>query len=99
MLAIPVGATEDPVPIIGATLCLMSCVMQSGNTHYLAKIADNLAILAEHPNIDANFRRICRRLYQHWETCVNAQVNAQANDSSDGNGVLVSNAVSAKQIH
>lgn len=71
MLAYPSDIDDDPHLIIGATLCLMSCVMQSGNKFYLPRISENLAMLAAHPNVDANFRRICRKLFEHWEGSLN----------------------------
>ncbi|MEO8103819.1 MAG: energy transducer TonB [Betaproteobacteria bacterium] len=60
MLAIPkvpIGAPGDPQPIIGVALCRMSCVMQSGSAFHFRASADNRAILANCPHVDANFRR------------------------------------------
>lgn len=69
---VPIGVSEDTQPIISLTFCMMSCVLQTGSAFYLPSIADNLAILADHPHLDANFRRVCHRLWEHWETHVNS---------------------------
>lgn len=73
---IPVGAPEDPQTLISATFCLMSCVMQSGSAYYLPTIADKLDTLANDPRVDASFRRVCLRLCQHWESCLNHNQSA-----------------------
>jgi hypothetical protein len=76
--------TNDPAPVIGGTLCLMSCALASQlnaapandaagvNPFYVKRIADNLALLADNASLDANFRRVCRRLFEHWESRLNA---------------------------
>ena len=57
----------DPQAIIGATLCMMSCTMQSGCGIYLPRIARNLEWLSNRATLDQNFRRLCDRLSLHWE--------------------------------
>jgi hypothetical protein len=75
---------NDPEPVIGGTLCLMSCALTSmlnasttdgsvaANPFYIKRIADNLALLADNTMLDAHFRRVCRRLFEHWESRLNA---------------------------
>ncbi len=58
----------DPQAVLGATLCMMSCTMQSGCQIYLRSIAENLEWLSAIKTLDENFRRLCRRLAIHWET-------------------------------
>lgn len=57
----------DPQAVIGATLCMMSCTMQSGCAIYLPRIARNLAWLSKRTSLDPYFRRLCDRLSDHWE--------------------------------
>jgi hypothetical protein len=83
--------TNDPAPVIGGTLCLMSCALASQlnaalandaagvNPFYVKRIADNLALLADNASLDVNFRRVCRRLFEHWE----ARLNAITHDAAD----------------
>jgi hypothetical protein len=82
--------TNDPAPVIGGTLCLMSCALTSmlnatttdgsveANPFYIKRIADNLALLADNTMLDAHFRRVCRRLFEHWESRLNAITHDQA---------------------
>lgn len=58
---------SDPQAVLGATLCMMSCSMQSGCRIYLARIAENLEWLGARKSLDDDFRRLCRRLAAHWE--------------------------------
>ncbi|MBL8525932.1 MAG: hypothetical protein JNN20_19785 [Betaproteobacteria bacterium] len=53
--------------VLAGTLCLMSCAMQSGSTRYLAKIVDNLDVLAACPELSREMRCVCRRLAGHWQ--------------------------------
>ncbi len=74
---------QDAVPIIGGTLCLLSCALTSllnesalpnsvgANTFYLKRISDNLALLARDVRLDSHFRCVCRRLLEHWESRLN----------------------------
>jgi hypothetical protein len=76
--------SSDPAPAIGGTLCLLSCALTSllnaastadavvANPFYIKRIADNLALLADNVTLDAHFRRVCRRLFEHWESRLNA---------------------------
>jgi hypothetical protein len=76
--------TADPFAVLGSTLCLMSCTMASGCTLYLPRIAENLDWLAARQGLDADFRRLCRRLAEHWDaattnaplTCAAPQLQA-----------------------
>jgi hypothetical protein len=77
-------SSPDPAQILSGTLCLMSCALTSllnsvlhavprqdtaaGNAFYIRRIADNLALLANDLNLDQHFRRVCKRLCEHWET-------------------------------
>ncbi len=67
------GAGADPQAVLGATLCMMSCTMQSGCKIYLPRIVENLEWLAALKAFDEDFRRLCRRLSAHWETVLFAQ--------------------------
>ncbi len=71
---------SDPQAVLGATLCMMSCSMQSGCRIYLVRIAENLEWLGALKSLDANFRRLCRRLAAHWEAEA-----AQSRDGAAGN--------------
>jgi hypothetical protein len=74
---------HDAVPIIGGTLCLMSCALTSllnesaspnsvgANTFYIKRISDNLALLASDVRLDSHFRCVCRRLLEHWDSRLN----------------------------
>ncbi len=70
---------SDPQAVLGATLCMMSCSMQSGCRIYLVRIAENLEWLGALKTLDADFRRLCRRLAAHWEAEA-AQSSAAATD-------------------
>jgi hypothetical protein len=75
--------SPDPTQILSGTLCLMSCALTSllssvlhavptqetaaGNFFYIKRIADNLSLLANDLNLDPHFRRVCKRLCEHWE--------------------------------
>ncbi|HEX4857540.1 MAG TPA: hypothetical protein VFV17_00885 [Usitatibacteraceae bacterium] len=71
---------NSPDPIIGATLCLMTCTLDRvapadlGKLEpaYVAKVADNLLALSRHPLVDPLMRRICGRLFEHWEAAANS---------------------------
>lgn len=79
--------SRDPAQILGGTLCLMSCALTSllssllnavptqetaaGNVFYIKRIADNLSLLASDLTLDPHFRRVCRRLCEHWEAKLN----------------------------
>jgi hypothetical protein len=79
--------SPDPAQIVSGTLCLMSCALTSllssvlnavptqdtvaGNVFYIRRIADNLSLLANDLNLDPHFRRVCRRLCEHWEMKLN----------------------------
>jgi hypothetical protein len=69
----------DPQAVLGATLCMMSCSMQSGCTIYLGRIVENLEWLAAAQPFDKDFRRLCRRLAAHWDAVVEQAL--QANES------------------
>ena len=74
------GSTgADPHAVLGATLCMMSCSMQSGCKIYLRRIVDNLEWLAAVQALDMDFRRLCRRLAVHWDAVV--EQDRQASDS------------------
>lgn len=54
-------------PLISGTLVLMSAVQHPRACVQLpAKIASNLARLAVHPQLSAEFRMVLERLRQHW---------------------------------
>jgi hypothetical protein len=57
----------SPQTVMAATLCMMSCTMQSGCWIYINRIADNLNWLAESAELEAELRRLCQRLACHWE--------------------------------
>ena len=67
-----VQSTAGTVPqaVLGATLCMMSCSMQSGCSIYLYRIVENLEWLAAAQAFDMDFRRLCRRLTAHWDAVV-----------------------------
>ncbi len=69
----------DPQAVLGATLCMMSCTMQSGCQIYLTRIADYLEWLGALKSLDEKFRRLCRRLAAHWE----AEAGALAKSNAD----------------
>lgn len=83
----------DPLAVLGATLCMMSCTMQSGCRIYLPRIADNLDWLAARPGLDADFRRLCRRLAAHWE---GAHLEDAAHQSDPRDGVALA---AARLLH
>jgi hypothetical protein len=86
--------SPDPAQILSGTLCLMSCALTSllnsvvnavptqdavaGNFFYIKRIADNLSLLGNDLNLDPHFRRVCRRLCEHWEMKLNL-INEPAN--------------------
>lgn len=72
------GAGADPQAVLGATLCMMSCTMQSGCKIYLPRIVENLEWLAALKAFDEDFRRLCRRLSEHWEGVVFAEADLPA---------------------
>ncbi len=57
-----------PQTVMAATLCMMSCTMQSGCWIYVARIADNLNWLADSSELESELRRLCQRLACHWES-------------------------------
>jgi hypothetical protein len=93
----------DPAPIISGTICLMSCAITSlahvsatsdaagVNPFYARRITGNLALLAEHPALDMHFRRVCRRLFDYWET----RLNTDSSDTRSGNVRIASVKTSA----
>ncbi len=76
------GADADPQAVLGATLCMMSCTMQSGCQIYLRKIAENLEWLSALKTFDENFRRLCRRLALHWESEADQHERARTNEKT-----------------
>ncbi|GEM_PF-2529550 len=65
-------------PLISGTLVLMSAVQHPrACVHLPAKIVSNLARLAAHPDLSAEFRMVLERLRQHWaarcDTCAHDQ--------------------------
>jgi hypothetical protein len=87
--------TPDPTPVIGGTLCLMSCALTSllnakttdsagANLFYIKRIADNLALLADDASLDVHFRRVCRRLWEHWDARLNVRADTDAGKRPDG---------------
>jgi hypothetical protein len=74
----------DPHAVLAATLCMMSCSMQSGCRIYLPRIAENLDWLSAAGAFDQNFRTLCRRLAAHWEAEVSADEVAKRAAESDG---------------
>jgi hypothetical protein len=61
-------AKSDATPqtVMAATLCMMSCTMQSGCWVYVNRIADNLNWLADSAELESELRRLCQRLACHW---------------------------------
>lgn len=55
-----------PDAMIAGTLCLMSCYAQHPVPLYAARIADNLARLADAEAMSAEFRAVCRRMAERW---------------------------------
>lgn len=72
------GTGADPQAVLGATLCMMSCSMQSGCKIYLRRIVQNLEWLAAVQALDQDFRRLCRRLADHWDAVVEQQQHISA---------------------
>ena len=75
MLPVPtvrIGVPDDQHPIIGATLCLMDCLMPSRSGFDLTTVAEDLVVQADLPSADINFRRVCRELCQHLGNCQNS---------------------------
>jgi hypothetical protein len=62
-------AKSDATPqtVMAATLCMMSCTMQSDCWIYVSRIADNLNWLADSTALESELRRLCQRLACHWE--------------------------------
>jgi hypothetical protein len=58
----------SPQKVMAATLCMMSCTMQSGCWIYVNRIADNLNWLADSAELESELRRLCQRLACHWES-------------------------------
>lgn len=58
----------SPQTVMAATLCMMSCTMQSGCWIYVNRIADNLNWLADSTELESELRRLCQRLACHWES-------------------------------
>lgn len=59
-------ADERPDAMIAGTLCLMSCYAQHPVPDYAARIAGNLAALADAGTLTAEFRSVCRRMAERW---------------------------------
>lgn len=95
--------SRDPAQILGGTLCLMSCALTSllssllnavptqetaaGNFFYITRIADNLSLLASDLTLDPHFRRVCRRLCEHWEAKLNLFNEPEHSIESGSRGV------------
>jgi hypothetical protein len=56
----------SPDPILGGTLALMSFYARTQHAGAAQKIARNLALLAQHPELSAQLQTICKRLFGDW---------------------------------
>jgi hypothetical protein len=65
---LPLPDGERDAAMIGGTLCLMSCYLQHRHPAYAARIAKNLASLADSATLSAELRTICDRLARRWDT-------------------------------
>lgn len=62
----PAHAEDRPDAMIAGTLCLMSCYAQHPVPVYAARIADNLARLADAGALTPELRSVCRRMASRW---------------------------------
>jgi hypothetical protein len=67
MYEVESDGTIDPMGVIGATLCMLSCSLQSGTTLHLPKIIANFAWLSERSDLGQELQVCCRRLGIHFE--------------------------------
>ena len=56
----------SPDPLLGGTLALMSFYARTQHTGAARKIARNLALLAQHPELPPSLQIVCRRLFGDW---------------------------------
>jgi hypothetical protein len=66
-------------PVLAGTLCLMSAFRTTACPLMAGRIATNLALLADHPDLSPEFRRVCRRLIEQWN---GGQASRGAQDES-----------------
>ena len=83
----------SPQTVMAATLCMMSCTMQSGCWIYVNRLADHLNWLADAPELESELRRLCQRLACHWESQlaehrIHDQPQANASGPRDARGPL-----------
>lgn len=52
--------------VVAGTLCLMSCYAQHPIAAYAARVADNLARLADDAQLTPELRTVCARLAERW---------------------------------
>ncbi len=71
----PASADVRPDAMIAGTLCLMSCYAQHPVPVYAARIADNLACLADAGALTPELRSVCRRMASRW-----CAIEAEARD-------------------
>jgi hypothetical protein len=63
----PVRQAESaPDPLLGGTLALMSFYARTQHAGAARKIARNLALLSQHPQLSAPLQTICKRLFGDW---------------------------------
>jgi hypothetical protein len=53
--------------VVAGTLCLMSCYANDPRRCHAERIAGNLALLADDPDVTAPMRTLCRRLSERWD--------------------------------
>lgn len=65
-VTVPADVIDDPEPVIGGTLFLMSAFQERPCPLVARKIAYNLQILSIHPCCGEALRRLCGRMLRHW---------------------------------
>lgn len=65
-LALPEAVPSRLEPIIGGTLALLTYYARMPNLAAADKIANNLALIARHPDASAALQTVCTRLFTDW---------------------------------
>ena len=65
-VTVPADVIDDPEPVIGGTLFLMSAFQERPCPLVARKIAYNLQILSIHPCCGEALRRLCGRMLRQW---------------------------------
>lgn len=77
-MSIPLGSAERAEAVVAGTLCLMSCFARAPGRYHADRIAQNLALLAEDPDVTPELRTVCRRLGDRWEAIADELAAADA---------------------